>query len=98
MSNRTQAYTVMFGTWNSSIGPPLFTNREEAEQCLRECRTARLMVTELEEEEYAELCVSDLQSQSDYEWRKRTGIVPPEVMCSKPEPARLFTVIEPEKP
>jgi hypothetical protein len=70
----TMSKTRVYQIWPGRDGFPLdrtFTNRAEAEERLRDYHTARLMESDLDEEEFAELCLRDMQAQADFEQERR---------------------------
>jgi hypothetical protein len=85
--SKTRVYQVWMGTNDQLVDARTFTDREVAEAFLAECHTARLMETDLPEEEFTELCMLDIKAQ---ELQQRTGIVQP-VVYSGPEPVRPWT-------
>ncbi len=89
--SKTRVYQIWMGTKDQSVDARTFTDREDAEAFLAECHTARLMETDLPEEEFAELCMLDMKAQADWEQEQRTGNVQPGVVYSAPEPVRLWT-------
>jgi hypothetical protein len=70
----TMSKTRVYQIWPGGDGFPLdrtFTNRAEAEERLRDYHTARLMESDLDEEEFAEICLGDMQAQADFEQEQR---------------------------